>query len=77
MNTNEILPWLLLGLLPYRIELRRGGKGQFRLRIQALFWALIVQRGRNRRTNWVLHLILVERLRDAVWAAIMHLKNGK
>jgi hypothetical protein len=42
----------------------------------------LVIRGILRDTTAVAHagcciLILVERLRDAVWAAIMQLKNGK
>jgi len=85
MNDLTTYAWLTVGTVPYYIETRLPSRCQRIVTIRALFWSLEVRtrwprspRGgrRNRsRTNWTLHIPLIERLRDAVWAAVMGLKG--
>ena len=74
MNDNSLWLWLAAGLLPYRIERQYRADGP-RVIVRALFWSLTVRRRRGRYT-WTLHVLVVERLRDAIWAAVMRLKGG-
>jgi hypothetical protein len=74
MNENEWI-WLMAGLIPYRIERKVLPQGKRILTVQALFWTFAVHGCRGQRT-WVLRVPLIERLRDAVWAAVLRL-GGK
>jgi len=73
MNDNGV--WLAVGLIPYRIELRTDSSGLRSLEVRALYWSLVVLQQLNRRTEWILCVPLVERLRDAFWAAVMQLRD--
>lgn len=77
MNTYELWIGLAIGLAPYRIE-RRWIRGRTRItEVQALFWALTIQRRPSGRRDWTLTIPLFRRLRDAAWAATEKLHAGK
>jgi hypothetical protein len=76
MDELQIQIGLLLGLLPYRVERVHRAGGRRTLQVRALFWSLAVQRQRNGRRDWVVRVPAIERLRDAAWAAVMHLRDG-
>jgi len=75
MNGNEFWIGLAAGLLPYRVERRWLARGGRKLQVRALFWSLVVCQRRNGRRTWMVHVPLVERLRDAAWAAIEQLRK--
>ena len=80
MNENLTWAWLAAGLLPYHIENRVPSRHERAVTIRALFWTLEVRTRRTRRTrrtDWTLRIPLIERVRDAVWAAVMRLKSGE
>jgi hypothetical protein len=75
MNGNEIWLWLLVGLTPYYLKrVNRPGK-LHRLEMRALFWSLVVQRQSGGRYEWTIRAPLIERLREAMWAAILRLRE--
>lgn len=85
MNEHVTWAWLAAGLVPYHIEKTLPSRRERLITIRALFWTLEVhtrwlraaRRGRRgrRRTAWTLRIPLIERLRDAVWAAVTRLKG--
>jgi hypothetical protein len=80
MNENLTWAWLAAGLVPYHIEKKVPSRRERVVTIRALFWSLEVRTRRlrrTRRTEWTLHIPLIERVRDAVWAAVMRLKGGE
>lgn len=73
--------WFVLGFVPYWIDRKRVRAG-WQFTIRALFWTLTVTRrsgkrqGRRwRRTSWRFRLPIIEKLRQAVWAAVMSLRK--
>lgn len=79
--------WLTVGLVPYHIQKRYPARRVRTITIRALFWTLDIRthwqpcRDRRRvrsqcRTAWTLHIPLIERLRDAVWAAVARLRGS-
>lgn len=87
MNENLTWAWLAAGLVPYHIEKKLPSLRERIITIRALFWTLEVHtcwqprrcRGRVRwlrRTAWTLRIPLIERVRDAVWAAVMRLRGA-
>lgn len=87
MNENLTWAWLAAGLVPYHIEKKLPSRRERIITIRALFWTLEVhtrwlrptRRGRRGRrcTDWTLHIPLIERVRDAVWAAVMRLRGAE
>lgn len=77
MSENELWIGLAVGLVPYRIARRFPTNGGWTLEIRALFWSLYVHRNRSGRHNWLVRIPLIERLRDAAWAAVMRLRGQK
>ena len=75
MNGNEVWIGLAVGFVPYRIERRCLAGGGRKLEIRALFWTLMVHWRRSGRHDWKLSVPLIERLRDAVWAAVTRLQG--
>ena len=73
MNENQTLIALLLGILPYRIQRQHQTGGERTLEIRALFWTLTIHRRWNGRHDWTLRIPLIDKLRDAIWAAILRL----
>jgi hypothetical protein len=76
MNAREMWVWLAVGVVPYRIERRCLAGGVRTVEVRALFWSVSVRRLRSGRCCWTVRLPLVERLREAVWAAVMRLRDG-
>ena len=76
MNGNEIWIWVAVGLIPYDIKRSRAANGVYTLEVRALFWSLRVRRHKSRR-EWAVCIPLIERLRDAVWAAILRLRESE
>lgn len=71
--------WFVLGFIPYWTE-RNVIRNGWQLQVRALFWTLSITRRTYRRkrrrwtrTNWRLRLTVIEKLRQAVWAAVMSL----
>jgi hypothetical protein len=87
MNEKLTWAWLAAGLVPYHIEKRYPSRHDRVVTIRALFWTLEIRtrwlrpthRGRRSRryTDWTLRIPLIERVRDAVWAAVMRLKGSE
>lgn len=77
MKGNEIWIWLAVGLVPYRIARKHLAGGVRLLEIRALFWSLTVRLRPSGRHDWTVRVPLVERMRDAVWAAVMRLRGGQ
>jgi hypothetical protein len=87
MNENLTWAWLAAGFVPYHIEKRYPTCRERIVTIRALFWTLEVRtrwmrptcRGRRSRrcTDWTLCIPLIERVRDAVWAAVLRLREGE
>lgn len=77
MNGNEIWIWLAVGLVPYRVARKHLAGGVRSLEVRALFWSLTVRLRQSGRHDWTVRVPLVERLRDAVWSAVMRLRGGE
>jgi hypothetical protein len=80
MNENLTWAWLAAGLIPYHIEKQQPTRRERVVTIRALFWSLEVRTRRirrTRRTDWTLRIPLIERVRDAIWAAVTRLKAGE
>ena len=75
MNGNELWIGLAVGLVPYRIERKCLAGGTRTLEIRALFWALEVRWRRSSHHDWKVRVPLIERLRDAAWAAVTRLRG--
>ena len=76
MEDKLIWVWIVAGLVPYKVTLNWLDRRCWRLEIKALFWAFKIQRRRNGRKDWALRLPLIERLRDAIWSAVMRLRGS-
>lgn len=73
--------WFLIGCVPYTIERKLVRRG-WQLHVRALFWTLTMtrrhykrKRRRWTRTHWRLRVPLIIKLRQAVWAAVLSLRN--
>jgi hypothetical protein len=77
MKGNEIWIWLAVGLVPYRVARKHLAGGGHLLEIRALFWSLELRRRQSGRHDWTVRVPLVERVRDAVWSAVMRLRGGE
>jgi hypothetical protein len=77
MNANEVWIWLAVGLVPYRITWQCLAGDVRTLEVRALFWSLNVRLRRSGRHDWTLRAPLIERLRDAAWAAVMRLRGDE
>lgn len=73
--------WFVLGFVPYWTE-RKVIRSGWQLQVRALFWSLTITRRTYRRkrrrwtrTNWRLRLTVIEKVRQAVWAAVMSLRQ--
>ena len=76
--TENLTWWLAAGLVPYYIEKKLPSRRESLVTFRALFWTLDVRTrrvGRVHRADWTLRIPLIERTRDAVWAAVMRLKG--
>ena len=74
MNEKQVIWLLVLGLIPYRLERRCRKNGWRILQVEALFWNVTISTYRQRR-NWRVQIPLIDRLRTAVWAAVMQLRK--
>ena len=74
MIGNDIWIWLVVGFIPYYVNKQQMGNGWI-LQVRALFWSLEIDRQQVRRNRWTLRVPLIERLRNAVCASIMHLRG--
>jgi len=75
MNGNEFWIGLAVGLLPYRIERKYLPGGTWTLDVRALFWSVALRCRRSGHHDWKVRVPLVERLRDAAWAAVTRLRG--
>lgn len=73
---NELWIWLAVGLVPYYIHHQYTPDGVRVFTVRALFWSLQVQRQWSGQHAWTVQVPLIERLRDAVWAAVLRLRGG-
>ena len=81
MLTNTHWFWFVLGFIPYWTD-RKYIRGGWRLEIHALCWTFTIERriykrkrSRWTRTNWRFRLPIIEKLRQAVWAAVISLRQ--
>lgn len=74
MNGSQVWIGLLVGLVPYQVERRQAGQ-RVRLTVRALFWSLEGRRSSARRWRWTLRVALIERVRNAAWAAVERLRR--
>jgi len=77
MNINEFWFWLMIGFIPYRVKRVFLAGGVSRLEIRALFWSLSIRRRPSKRHDWTVQVPLIEKLRDAIWAGIMHFRTDE
>jgi hypothetical protein len=75
MNEKELWIGLAVGFVPYHVERQCLACGSRKLEVRALFWSLRVHWRRSGRHDWKLSVPLIERLRDAVWAAVTRLQG--
>ena len=68
---------LALGFVPYYISRKRLADGSRRVQIRALFWSFETRKPPKGPRSWTLHVTLIERLRDAVWAVADHVRGGR
>jgi hypothetical protein len=79
--TLETLTLILLvaGLIPWHISRRTVGRRPnlaIRWQVYALFWRLTVERPQRRshqHATWRLTIPMIQRLSDAIWAALRRL----
>lgn len=74
MIGNHIWIWFVVGLIPYYINKQEVRNG-WTLEIRTLFYSLKVYHREHGLNGWTLRVPLIERLRKAVWAGIMHLRG--
>lgn len=77
MSGSELWIGLAVGLVPYRVERECLAGGARRVQIRALFWSLMVHQRRSGRHDWKVRVPLIERLRDAAWAAVARLRGNE
>jgi hypothetical protein len=80
-NTHWV--WFVLGLIPYRADWKPVRAG-WQLTIEALFWSLTLtrqtfkrKRKRTTRTHWSVRVPFIIKLREAVWSAVMSLRDSE
>ncbi len=76
MFDNNLWIWLLVGIIPYYISRQRVRNGKL-LCLRALFWSLKIRLHQSEQCQWTLHVPLIERMRTAIWAFVMCLKEGR
>jgi hypothetical protein len=72
MIGNDFKLWLIIGIIPYYINKQQMKNGWI-LQVRALFWSLEIHLSQYRRNQWTLHIPLINRLRNACWAIMIHL----
>jgi hypothetical protein len=77
MTGNEFRSWLAVGLVPYRIEWQYLARDARMLEVQALFWSLAVHLQASGLHDCTLRVPLIEQMKNAVWAAMMHLRGDE
>jgi hypothetical protein len=75
VNETQLYIGLMMGLVPYHIERKYLVGNKRTLQVRALFWSLTLHQRRSGRHDWTLCVPLIERLRDAAWAAVMCLRD--
>ena len=68
-NEQLLLICFVVGFIPYFVK-RRQSRGEHILEIKALFWSV-----QYTSRQWIVRVSLIERLRRAIWAIIMHLRD--
>jgi len=76
MNKLQIVIGLLVGLVPYYIHWDPRARRRYALEVRAVFWSLRVGPKRKNGREIVVRVPLIERLRDAAWAVVAHLRDG-
>lgn len=74
---DDLKIWLVLGLMPYRIYKQCLPGGLRYIEIRALFWTFNIKQRPSGHHDWTLRVPLIEKLRQAVWAAVMHWKDDR
>jgi hypothetical protein len=73
-GNNDWIYWLLAGSIPYNIEKHNIQNGRV-FSIRALFWSLEIHSWKGKRYRWMIRVPLIERCRNAIWAAITHFQR--
>ncbi|MGH9858376.1 MAG: hypothetical protein ACRD4B_11075 [Acidobacteriota bacterium] len=77
MTFDDLQIWLIWGLVPYRIHKKHLPGGLRLIEVRALFWTFYIKQRPSGRHDWTLRIPLIEKLRQAVWMAVMHWKDNK
>lgn len=75
MSENEIWMWLIMGFIPYYINLQQVRREQL-LQIYALFWSFEIH-ARQHQRRWIFRMPLIKRLQNAAWATIVLLRRNE
>jgi hypothetical protein len=75
MEDKLIWMWVAIGFVPYTVALNWQDRGRWCLEVKALFWAFKISRRRNGRKDWMLLLPVIGKMRDAIWSAVMRLRD--
>jgi hypothetical protein len=76
MAMSEHLIWFLAGLVPYYVKWEHFASGGWTLEVRALSWTLKIEDESGGSGGWTLRVLLIERLKDAIWAAVLRF-SGK
>lgn len=76
MNFDKFEIWLIWGLVPYHIRKQYLPKGVCQIEIHALFWTCAIKQRPNGRHDWAVRVALINKLRQAIWAAVIKFKDG-
>ncbi len=75
-GNNNWICWLLAGFIPYSIERHPRRNGRV-LSIRAMFWSVEIDSWKGKQRSWIVRLPLIERCRNAIWAAITHFQRDE
>jgi hypothetical protein len=77
MDERMLWIWLAVGVVPHSVKRKHLRGGVRTVEVRALFWSLELRLRQSGRHDWTVRVPLVERMRDAVWSAVMRLRGGR
>ncbi len=77
MNEHNLWIWLIVGMIPYSIQQRSLEDGERLFAAHALFWSVAVCSDQKRYIRWMLRIPLIQRLQDAIWAAVLRQREDE
>ncbi len=77
MNGHDLWLWFIVGMIPYTFKRQFLTDGSRLLQAHALFWSAEIRVSRGRRVQWTIRIPLIQRLGNALWEALMRLREDK